>query len=448
VYLRVSLDATGEHLAVDRQREDCLALVGQRGWTVAEEYVDNSVSASDKRKARPAYDRMVSDYAAGRFDALVCWDLDRLTRQPRQLEDWIEAAEDRGLRLVTANGEADLSTDAGRLFARIKASVARAEVERKGQRQRRAAQQRADLGKPPAGVRLTGYTTKGAVVEREAVVVRRVFDLFARGESLRGLVRTLGAEGVPSRSGHEWNPSSVVTMLRNPRYAGLAVYRGRTIGKPGQWPALVSEDTWRMVNGRLDDPRRKTNKVGTERRHLGSGLYLCGECDRPVTAWSGDRYRCAPCGLSRSIGPVDGVVLAVVRARLARPDVAELLTPPDSPESEQLDTEARNLRDRLAAIDDDYDRGFIDGPRYAAARSRVETELTAVDKARGRLLGSSALAATIGAADPVAAFDGASLMVRRQVIDALLVVRLARASRGSRTFDPESVRIEWRGATS
>ncbi|MDQ3664163.1 MAG: recombinase family protein, partial [Actinomycetota bacterium] len=153
VYLRVSLDATGEKLAVTRQLEDCLKIAADRGWAVVEQYVDNSLSASNRAKVRPAYDRMVADYAAGKFDALVCWDLDRLTRQPRQLEDWIDAAEDRGLLLVTANGEADLSTDGGRMFARIKASVARAEVERKGARQRRALRQRAENGKPPLGVR-------------------------------------------------------------------------------------------------------------------------------------------------------------------------------------------------------------------------------------------------------------------------------------------------------
>ena len=42
-----------------------------------EEYVDQSKSPSDKTKVRPAYDRMVADHAAGKFDAVVCWDLDR-----------------------------------------------------------------------------------------------------------------------------------------------------------------------------------------------------------------------------------------------------------------------------------------------------------------------------------------------------------------------------------
>ena len=61
-------------------------------------------------------------------------DVDRLTRQPSQLEEWIDRAEEHGLKLVTSNGDADLSTDGGRMFARIKAAVARGEVERKGAR--------------------------------------------------------------------------------------------------------------------------------------------------------------------------------------------------------------------------------------------------------------------------------------------------------------------------
>ena len=120
LYLRISLDRTGEMLAVERQREDCLKLCADRGWTVVAEYVDNSVSASDARKSRPGYDELVRAHTGGLFDALVCYDLDRLTRQPRQLEDWIDQARDNKLVIVTANGEADLSTDAGMMFARIK----------------------------------------------------------------------------------------------------------------------------------------------------------------------------------------------------------------------------------------------------------------------------------------------------------------------------------------
>jgi hypothetical protein len=110
IYLRISLDREMDGLAIDRQREQCDALAKYRQWQVVETYVDQSKSATDRTKVRPAYDQMVADYKAGAFDAIICYDLDRLTRQPRQLEDWIDASELRGLALVTANGDADLST--------------------------------------------------------------------------------------------------------------------------------------------------------------------------------------------------------------------------------------------------------------------------------------------------------------------------------------------------
>lgn len=444
IYLRVSLDATGEMLAVQRQREDCYALAEARGWEVVGEFVDNSISASDARKQRPGYDALVRAFHAGEFDALVAWDLDRLTRQPRQLEDWIDAATENGLLLVTANGEADLGTDGGRMFARIKSSVARAEIERKGARQRRALRQRAERGRPPLGPRLTGYTSDGRVIPAEAGVIATMFSAFAAGESLKSLAAQLQDSGVPTRRGGRWSPSSVRTMLTNPRYAGHAIYGGEQIDAEATWKPIVSGDVFALVQARLHDPRRATNREGTDRKHLGSGLYRC-QCGRAVQSWSGSRYRCKAGCITRSMPVIDDYVLGVVRARLAQPDLRDLLTPADADESvKQLTAEAERLRDRRRRIESDYDNDLIDGRRYRVATEKVDSELVSVDRqiaARSTVSGAGSL---LTAPDPVAAFDAASLMRKRAVLDALCVVTLSRAPRGSRTFDPATVTVEWR----
>lgn len=446
IYLRISLDATGDQLAVQRQREDCSKIAEQRGWRVVAEYVDNSVSASDRRKVRPGYDALVDAYGVGAFDALVCWDLDRLTRQPRQLEDWIDAAAERGLLLVTANGEADLSTDGGRMYARIKASVARAEVERKSARQKRAAVQRSEQGRPPLGTRLTGYTPAGVVVEQEAAVIAEMFERFAAGDSLRSLAASLTEAGVPTRHGSQWSPSTVHGMLRNPRYAGRAIYDGKETGRAGAWDPIVGDDVFALVQARLDDPRRKVNRLGTDRRHLGSGLFRCAVCERAVRSWSGGRYRCPDAHVNRSRIPVEKYVLAIVRERLSRPDLADLITPGESEEARELTEEATRLRVRLAQTGDDYDAGLIDGQRFKIATEKIRAELAAAESALARLTTGAGAAAILLAANPVVAFDDAPLMIRRSVLDALCVVRLASAPRGSRTFVPSTVEIEWRAA--
>lgn len=436
---------TGEGLAVSRQREDCERLARERGWTIVEVYEDNSLSASNPRTRRPAYDRMVDDFAVGRFTAIVCWDLDRLTRQPRQLEDWIDAAEKCDLRLVTANGEADLTTDGGRMYARIKAAVARAEIERKGARQRRAAEQRAKAGMPAGGARPMGYTLAGELVLDEAAIVRELFDGFLHGESLKGLVRDLTARAVPTRRGRPWSTASVHTILSNPRYAGLATYRGIETGRPGRWAAIVPVEQFRIVQSRLSEPGRRTQQ-GTDRKHLGSSLYRCWLCDGLLVSCSGTSYRCRQTGhVSRRQRAVDRFVLDVVRARLATPEIVSLMAgAQNDPRVQELAAESHVLRARLDQVGADYDLGLIDGARYASARSVIETSLQRVETERAGIVGSAAAASTLAAPDPVSAFDSKSLMVQRAVVDALCTIHLRKGQRGSRVFDPATVTIEWK----
>lgn len=448
IYLRISLDATGEGLAIDRQREDCERIAAERGWRVVQTYVDNSISASSRKKVRPAYDRMASDFAAGGFDALVCYDLDRLTRQPRQLEDWIDAAEERGLLLVTANGEADLSTDAGRLFARIKASVAKAEVDRKSARQRRAMVQKVASGRLPNGVRLTGYAADGSVIDHEAAFVHEIFDRFIAGDSLRALAACFNERGIPTRNGGQWSSSSIRTILLNPRYAGLAALRGEPIKDArgarvrGGWNPIVSEAIYDAVQTVLASPERKTNRQGTDRRHLGTGLYRSGECGQPVRSHNG-RYRCPNAHLMRSMAQVDAAVVAVVRARLAMKDLADLLPRADDEAPAAAQRAVDELRLRLTTIQSDYDDGLIDGSRFREATEKTTKRLNEATAQLMRLCATDPVARALGALDPVAAFDSATLGVRRTVLDTLLTVSLHRAPRGRKTFDPSTVTIAW-----
>lgn len=126
----MSLDKEADEQAVTRQNDAAVALAEQRGWEGVGAYTDNSISASKREVVRPFYEKMLADCRVAAFTVIIVQDLDRLTRQPRQLEDWIDEAGRGDLRIVTLNGEADLGTDGDRIYARIKAAVARGEVER------------------------------------------------------------------------------------------------------------------------------------------------------------------------------------------------------------------------------------------------------------------------------------------------------------------------------
>lgn len=498
IYLRISLDHEMDGLAIDRQREQCEALAKFRQWEVVETYVDQSKSATDRTKVRPAYDQMVADYKAGAFDAIICYDLDRLTRQPRQLEDWIDASELRGLALVTANGDADLSTDGGRMYARIKAAVARAEMERKGARQSAAQLQRAKQGRAPKGMRPLGYTVNGEVIPDEAEAVRAIYRLFTRAdhpESLRSLARGLsGIEPIPGltpRPKHshvvsveraqrriaegkkpravqpdgDWSSSTVLGILRNPRYAQMSTYtpkqaqadggRRRSwraqilrddVGEPirGQWDAIIDDETWWRAQSILDDAERVTNTSGsTKRKHLGSGLYRCGVCDAKVTGASRG-YRCAG-HVMRSGAAVDEYVTLVIGKRLSRKDAKKrVLAPEGGPQTKGIDAAISEQRARILRAQSDYDAEIIEGRDLKRVRGAAEAriqELEAQKLLQGR---GSTLAPILGVADPAKAFTEASLDVRRQVVDALATITLLPQPRGRKGFNPDSVVVDWK----
>ncbi|TFC83323.1 recombinase family protein [Cryobacterium cheniae] len=455
VYLRQSLDVSE---GIDRQRERCLALVDSRNWTLVGEYADNDTSASKERGDGTAWARMLGDFRAGKADVVVATDLDRLVRRLEELIPLTAA----GAKVLTLDGEIDLTTADGEFRATMLTGIARFEAKRKSERQTRANEYRRAAGKLfKGGVRLTGYTQDGEEHETEAAVVRRIFEEFVAGGTLRGIAARLSEEGVaprrapsvrtgrprknnkPAREFASWPPSSVSSILRNPRYAGRATFEKVATGVTGQWTALVDEATFDLVQIKLADPRRKTNQTGTSRKYLGSGLWECYLCHVPVTT-TGERYWCRAGGhVARSMRKVDQYVLAVVCARLASPELARAFTPTDDEGVRRLASEAAALRTRIASTEADYDNGLIDGIRLSTSLAKIRAELLRVERERARVSDGSATSDLLGASDPVAFFKGASIDRQRAIISELLTVRLHKALRGSKIFREESVEILW-----
>src|SRR5262245_21115744 len=146
IYTRISRDSAETGLGVQRQEQDCRELAGRLGWTIVKVFTDNDTASNGK--ARKHYSRMIADIEAGQLDAVLVWDVDRLTRQPRELEDFIDLTEARGIQLASVGGEIDLGSVQGQLTARIKGSVAKAEQDQMSRRIRRAHQARAEQGIP------------------------------------------------------------------------------------------------------------------------------------------------------------------------------------------------------------------------------------------------------------------------------------------------------------
>jgi site-specific DNA recombinase len=446
IYVRISADPSGQRLGVTRQLDACRAKAEAMGWTVAVVHEDNDVSASGT-KPRPAYQRLLADLAEGRADAVVVWDLDRLTRRPIEIEAFIDLADRHRIALASVGGDVDLATDNGRMFARIKGAVARAEIERKSARQRAANTQRAEAGRPPAGRRAFGYSQDGmVVVESEAAEVRKAVDTVLAGGSIRSIVADLAARGVPTTMGGPWRPTELRRLLANPRYAGQRVHRGEVIG-PGTWPAIVDLDSWRAVQGVLADPSR--HKAGRPERYLLSGVARCAVCGGRIYGAREPRGRTYLCESRRHVvrraENVEHFVVKTVLARLARPDARELFSRADSRDQAQgLREEEASLRARLDGLSEAFAEGDIDREQLRKGSQRLRLRLTTVTSTLASLAVTPAVADLVSSADVAQAWNELDLDRQRAVVDTLLGVVLHSPGRGARHFNPTTVELTWK----
>jgi site-specific DNA recombinase len=481
LYLRQSKDTEGDGFAIDRQRDNCLSRATGKGWIVddAAIYVDNNTSASSL-KVRPAYQRLIADVKARKFDVVIAWNLDRLTRRPREIEDWIDLNQRYGVNLMTSEGSdpIDMSTESGRLVLRINAAVARQEVERKGRRQKESNAQARTLGLPPTGRRSFGYSPLAASaksitatrigadgksypayghepIPAEADAIRRGYDLLLSGASLHAIAKTWNAAGLTTTAKGQWTQNTVRGALTNPRYTGLvgtpreAGVTGHRSNRydlsgltPGTWEPIVALETWTAASEILRDPsRRKTS--GAPRRWLLSGLATCGVlvdgvvCGAPMKAGATHEkvsiYRCSASNhLARKADVADEVVVHDVLARLARADAADLLDNREAPDRDALQGELRALQARLGNVADLVADGTLSKDQARASVGRLRGQVADLT---GRLTDAGkvdTLGPLIFADDIREAWNGLVVDVQRAVIASLYRVEFRTPGKGTR----------------
>ncbi|MFZ5813891.1 MAG: recombinase family protein [Bacillota bacterium] len=236
IYIRWSTDDQGEGTTLEVQLEGCRHYVLSQGWIVNEEliFVDDGWSGGSLE--RPALTRLRGRVQAGEIDCVVVFKLDRLSRSVIDMVNLVLEEWDGLTHVKSAREAVDTSSAMGKQFFYMLVSFA--EWERSVIRERTTAgrQARAKEGYKPSSRAPYGYrhgerTGAYEIEEGEAPVVRRIFELYARGEGSKAIVNQLNGEGLRTRSGEMWNERTVLYMLSNPVYTGRSIY-GRLTRNP------------------------------------------------------------------------------------------------------------------------------------------------------------------------------------------------------------------------
>ena len=274
LYTRISLDRTGEALAVARQEQECRALAERLGCEVAAVYSDNDISATNG-KIRPSFEAMLD----AQPEAIIAWHQDRLLRLTRDLERVITL--NVPVYTVTA-GTLDLTTPSGRAVARTVAAWSQYEGEQKATRQVAANLQRASNGIHQGRVGY-GYRRKGTAMvldPDETAAIQEAVRRALTGDSLRTICKDFDARHIPTPGrGTRWNSTTLKQLLLRPSLAGLTVHRGQVLGSAtADSPRVIDEDTHERIKAVLTDPSRRSGTPGRAPKYLLGGIARCGRC--------------------------------------------------------------------------------------------------------------------------------------------------------------------------
>ncbi len=459
LYARISSDQEGTALGVTRQLQDCRALADRLGWSVAEEYVDNDLSGFTGKKRRPAYERMLADLVDGARDAVIVYHVDRLTRRPIELEQFLDAittAKVHHVRFV-AGADVNIGNGDGLMVLRMMAAVAANESDSKSRRVKRKLDEVAALGKPHGGSRRPFGFEDDKITHRrdEADAIRTVVARFIAGESLRSLTLWMDEQGIKSVFDKPWRTSTLRDMMTNPRTAGLRAHRGEVIG-PAVWkPIITAEDQRRVIA--VIATRANTNRR-TPRTSLLTGLLRCGRCGHTLYASRREnsrRYVCMGepdhqgCGrLTVVAGPLEELVQAAVLYRLDTQQLADALAGRNSADQEtaSLSDALATDREQLDELATMYAAREIGRAEWVTARQQIDARIKDLERRLSRITRNDALGGLVGNGAALGA-QWADLNLSRQhaIVRALLDhAVIAPSERRGSTLDPSRVDLVWR----
>ena len=250
---------------------------------------------------------------------LYAYTYDRITRDPLDMLNIMRICSENDVILEFVEGPSDTS-DEGQLLMFILGYAAKRERLQFIERSQRGREQAARQGRMPVGTGCGIYgcnyvaeLKRRVINEKEAAVVRMMFQMAADGVSRYHIACALNEANIPSKLGKKWTINAVDRTLKNRAYTGYQYYglrqQRRINGKNVQigWrtedeaipienftPQIISPELFNAVQERLVVQQARRKKKGT--RYLLTGFIWCGKCGCRMVAsmYAGGQsyYRC------------------------------------------------------------------------------------------------------------------------------------------------------------
>jgi site-specific DNA recombinase len=371
IYVRYSSDNQRD-ASIEDQIRLCRDRLERDDAELVQTYSDRAISGATM--LRPGLQGLLEEAMAGKFDVVYAEALDRISRDQADVATVYKRLSFVGIQIVTV-AEGEISE----LHVGLKGTMNALFLKDLAQKTRRGLEGRVRQGRSGGGlcygydvvceVDAAGNPVAGGrrINAAEAAIVRRIFELYAAGQSPRAIARALNADHVPGPRGRAWSDTAIrghhtrrTGILHNALYVGRLVWnkqryikdpasgkRVARVNPEADWIVqdvpdlrIIDDALWTQVQQRLGSIRKslgvakaRATRFWERRRpkHLLTGLVTCGACGGRFASVGRDYLACSAarrqgtCSNRQSIrrSALESLILDGLRHRLMQPDLVE-----------------------------------------------------------------------------------------------------------------------------
>ena len=287
IYVRVSTtNQVEEGYSIEEQKDKLSSYCDIKDWSVYKVYTDGGFSGSNTD--RPALEQLIKDAKKRKFDTVLVYKLDRLSRSQK---DTLYLIEDifikNNIAFLSLQENFDTSTPFGKAMIGLLSVFAQLEREQIKERMQLGKLGRAKAGKSMMWAKTSyGYdyhrdTGTVTINHAQALAVKYMFESYLSGRSITKLRDDLN-EKFPKEI--PWNYRAVRMILGNPVYCGYNQFMGEIY--KGNHEAIISKEDFDKTQEELKIRQRNALENNNPRpfqaKYILSGISQCGYCGAPL----------------------------------------------------------------------------------------------------------------------------------------------------------------------
>ena len=305
IYCRVSTQEQAEEgFSIGEQERLIREYCSQKDYVVYDVFSDAGISGKDI-KHRPQMKRLLEEAKQKKFDIVMSWKINRLSRKLKDALQIVELLEKCNIAYRSYSEPFESGTPAGKMQFQMMALVGEFERNTLAQNVKMGMCAKARAGEWCGGRAPLGYDwakmvnengeqekkSKLVINKKEAKLVERIFTEFSLGKGYKAIVNQLNKEGYKTKLGNEFSVAQIKPILMNPVYIGKVRYnvrrdwnekrRGNINPNPiiadGIHDAIIEQELWDKVQRILKNKSGKPSRVYDGEYPL-TGILRCPKC--------------------------------------------------------------------------------------------------------------------------------------------------------------------------